>query len=179
VGIVFRPTETGPFTSSLRVVVAGDGLDLTRLTGVGAPPDRRQRIFEDDFESGGLSTWTVLVPLEAIVRLGTAAPPWRFNLGGAPVGGRRDVTVRLVNPMEGPADVGSVTLRGATGSPFQVQRDLCSGARVPAGGSCTVGVVFSPRGVGAATAEIDIVSSAGNGLLTITGEGRGVVRRRR
>ena len=179
VGIVFRPTETGPFTSSLRVVVAGDGLDLTRLTGVGAPPDRRQRIFEDDFESGGLSTWTVLVPLEALVRLGSAAPPWRFNLGWAPVGGRRDVIVRVVNPLAGPADIGSVTLRADPAGPFQVQGDLCSGARVPAGGSCTVGVVFSPRAVGAAAAEIDIASSAGNGLLTITGEGRSVVPRRR
>jgi hypothetical protein len=179
VGIAFRPTEIGPFTSSLRLVVAGDGFDLTRLTGVGVAPDRRERIFGDDFESGGLSTWTVVVPLEAIVRLGASAPPWRFDLGWEAVGGRRDVTVRLVNSQVGPVDIGSVTLRGAQGSPFQVQGDLCSGTRVPAGGSCTVGVAFSPSGVGATAAEIDIVSSAGNGLLTITGEGRSVVPRRR
>ena len=96
------------------------------------------------------------------------------------MGGRRDVTVRVVNPLAGPADIGSVTLRADPSGVFQVQSDLCSGVRVPAGGSCTVGVVFSPRGAGAAAAEIDIVSSAGNGLLTITGEGRpGAVPRRR
>lgn len=180
-GIVFRPGEIGQLSASARFVTsASDSHDVLFLTGVGVPPDRRERIFGDDFESGELSSWTDLVPREAIVRLGNAAPPWRVDMDWAPVGGRRDVTVRVVNPLEGPADVFSVTLRGTPGSSFQVQSDLCSGMRVSAGDSCTVGVVFSPRGVGADAAEIDVVSSAGDSLLAITGEGRrGAVPKRR
>jgi hypothetical protein len=75
---VFRPAETSQLTATARFVTnASDGHDVVLLTGVGLPPDRRERIFGDDFESGGLSSWSVLEPREAIVELGSAAPPWR------------------------------------------------------------------------------------------------------
>jgi hypothetical protein len=81
------------------------------------------------------------------------------------------VTVRVVNPLGVPVDVGGITLRGGEGSSFQMGEDLCSGVRVPAGKSCTVSVAFSPLTEGPAAAEVAIVSSAGDSRLTLTGEG--------
>ena len=172
VEIAFRPTETGPLTASVRLVPgAGDGHDLVALTGVGVLPDQRELIFEDDFESGRLSSWTIRVPREAVVRSGQVARPQPFDVGWAPVGARLWVTVRVVNPLGVPVDVGGITLRGGEGSSFQMGEDLCSGVRVPAGKSCTVSVAFSPLTEGPAAAEVAIVSSAGDSRLTLTGEG--------
>lgn len=173
VGIVFRPTAIGALTGYLRFLTgAGDAHDIVALSGAGVPPDQRQLIFEDDFESGGLSNWTVVVPRLAVLTLGKRAGPQPVDVGRTSVGSRLWLTVRVVNRLAGPVDVASVTLGGPQGHLFQLGEDRCSGTRVPAGESCSVSVGFTALAAGRATAEVAVTSSAGDARLTLTGEGR-------
>jgi hypothetical protein len=66
-----------------------------------------------------------------------------------------------------PASVGSV----ATTGDFAVTANTCSGATIAAGGTCQIGVVFTPTALGARTGTLTVGSNGSTLISTLTGNG--------
>ena len=68
---------------------------------------------------------------------------------------------------------GAVSLGGANPDQFSIVANTCSGANLPIGGSCNVGVTFTPNGVGARSATVAIASNGGGSpnIASLTGTG--------
>jgi hypothetical protein len=82
-------------------------------------------------------------------------------------------TVTVANPKGGrPLHVGNVSI--TDGDDFLVASDACSGATVPRGGSCSIGVRFAPGSAGDKTAALRILSDAAGSPQTVTLTGRGL-----
>ena len=80
-------------------------------------------------------------------------------------------TVTVTNTGTAAATVSGITATGAFS-----QTNTC-GTTIAAGASCTVGVTFTPTASGTATGDLNIASSATNGVATValTGTGAGTV----
>ncbi|MEA2427992.1 MAG: large repetitive protein [Thermoleophilaceae bacterium] len=68
---------------------------------------------------------------------------------------------------------GAVTLGGANASEFSISSNNCTGANLAAAASCTVGVKFTPNGLGARTATVTIPSNGAGAphVVQLTGTG--------
>jgi Ca2+-binding RTX toxin-like protein len=66
-----------------------------------------------------------------------------------------------------------VTLGGTNPGDFAISSNTCAGARVASGGTCTVGVKFTPAATGARGATVSIPSNAAGSphVVTLTGNG--------
>jgi hypothetical protein len=89
---------------------------------------------------------------------GFNATPGALNFGSVTIrtsGGPKTVTVTNGGP-------GVLTMTGVsvTGKRFSITADSCSGSSVPAGGTCTVQVRFSPTTKGAVTGQLTFTSNA-------------------
>jgi hypothetical protein len=94
----------------------------------------------------------------------------RVSFGTLTVGTTSSVrTVTLTNRLKVALSLTGV----ATSGPFAVASNTC-GATVAAGASCTVGVTFSPTGVGAVTGALTFTDSAATSpqVVTLSGTGR-------
>ena len=80
-------------------------------------------------------------------------------------------TITLTNRLNTTLTVSSVAVSGVSG-PFAVASNTCGA--VAAGGSCTVGVTFSPATVGAATGTLTFTDNAAPGSQTVSLSGTGI-----
>jgi hypothetical protein len=78
-------------------------------------------------------------------------------------------TVTVTNHLSAPLSFASI----ATAAPFAISSNTC-GASIAAGGTCTVGVTFSPTAAGAVTGALTFTDSALTSpqTMTLTGTGR-------
>lgn len=70
-------------------------------------------------------------------------------------------------------NVNSVNLVGAQAADFSITSNTCTGSAIPAEGSCTVGVRFSPDAAGSRSASLNITSNAANATMTVALSGTG------
>jgi Ca2+-binding RTX toxin-like protein len=138
-----------------RQVAAGD------LNGDGNP----------DLVTSNSGTGNVSVLL-AIPPSVTVTPAIAF--GDQPVGtqsAEQTVTVRNDGPPR--LHPKAATLAGPDASQFTVSSNTCTGANVAVGGTCTVGVKFSPNGPGARNASLQLASNGAGSphVVALTGTG--------
>jgi len=180
VRIGFEPTETGPVSARLRFETdAPEGTVFAGLTGIGDTLGG-ELLFEDAFETGDLSAWTLVVtPTASSMRPPVAETPvqvsLRVDFGAVAVGGPPALrTLVVVNGGSEPLLVEPLPLTGPQVGEFTLRDDLCGGLRLEAGASCTVGVAFSPTAVHAAGAEISVRlsgTSSATGTFRLSGAG--------
>jgi Putative Ig domain/Abnormal spindle-like microcephaly-assoc'd, ASPM-SPD-2-Hydin len=84
-------------------------------------------------------------------------------------------TVTLTNSGPGALFINSVSDTGSGGLNFTRTDDNCVGSSIPAGGTCTITVVFAPTADGTLTDTMTIVDNASNSPqnFTMTGVGSG------
>ena len=82
--------------------------------------------------------------------------------------------VNIENSGGAPLLVSGVQLAGPQSSAFEVVSDHCSGQSVPPGGSCTVGVSFSPQTDGASVAALTVSDNATGSPQSVPLTGTGV-----
>lgn len=111
--------------------------------------------------TGVSSTESALVRISFTLRPRSSHSPTSLSFGSQQTGttsGSKPVTV--TNTGSAPVVFGTATFGGATPSAFTKASDTCSGASVPAGSSCQVGVAFAPTTVGNTTASLSIPSNS-------------------
>jgi hypothetical protein len=57
---------------------------------------------------------------------------------------------------------------------FSLENDTCTGAALPAGGSCTVSITFKPTYIGFDVAQFDVYAAGFTGTLALSGTGTGL-----
>jgi len=67
-------------------------------------------------------------------------------------------------------------LTGPNARDFSKVGDTCSGAAIPAGGSCTVSLRFAPKAVGSRVASLQIIDDAATSPRIVTLAGTGLLR---
>lgn len=149
--------------------LTSQSLDLvSRLTGVKGVPagGGRASVSGDGRYIAFASTWTNLAPgdensiQDAFVRdvfapavsVAAIQPFGRRLVGG--LGSPQTVTVTNVG--RAPLTLGRVFVGGRLAPDFKAEADTCSTAVVPAGGTCTLALRFSPRGVGTRKATLNV-----------------------
>ena len=143
VTIAFTPTTPGPATATLMVSATPGGTVPTALSGSGLVP-------------GSLAV-TPTVHDFGMIATGMQSPA---------------VTFTVSNPSGAPSGSISVTLAGSNMSEFSLASDNCTGLTLPASGSCTVSVRFSPITAAAKSANLAISASPGGPLMVpLTGTG--------
>jgi len=80
------------------------------------------------------------------------------------------LTVTLTNSGIGPETVGSVAVSGTNAADF-VQTNTCTAAAVPAAGTCTVTLTFTPSTAAAESATLTFVDTAGTQTVALAGSG--------
>jgi len=81
-------------------------------------------------------------------------------------------SVTITNPTNQPLNVSSVSFPGGS-STFQLATDSCSGTTVPAGGSCSVAVSFTPPFPYLFTATMSIATNAPKPSMSVSMRGEG------
>lgn len=95
------------------------------------------------------------------------------DYGPVPSGTTSSRTFTLTNATGAQTGPLTVALTGAGASEFGKGTDTCTGSRVAAGNTCTVGVAFSPSSTGGKTASLEIGGMPG-GIATASLLGTGV-----
>ena len=117
-------------------------------------------------------------PVFGFGRLNLAAlvvDPASIDFGGVPVGSFLDRILTLQNIGSSSLAIGAIA---ASGDSFTVVADSCSGMSLPLGGTCTLGLRFSPPSPGDFSGALTVPSSdpaRGTVLVPLTGKGRLVV----
>jgi glycosidase len=86
--------------------------------------------------------------------------PTRINFGTVVLGRKAKQVVTLNNLYTNSVEVGPISFTVTTGDPSQFSFDHVCPAKLRAGKSCTIGVIFTPDAVGTDTAMLNIVTSA-------------------
>ena len=145
ISLTFSPLLTGPSTASLIVTDnASDSPQSVALTGTG------------------------VAPTPSITPNGLTFQPTLVGKSSAPQ------TVTVSNPGPSPLAVGTPQIIGSQAGGFHTAADTCSGHSVPAGGSCTVAVIFSSAVTGAYSASLQISDDAANSPQAIPLQGTAV-----
>jgi hypothetical protein len=134
VEVTFTPTTAGPRSAVLRLVLA-DGRSFTvevHGTGVLAPP--------------------------AAARFAAGPDPLTFG-ERLPLSSGPATSVTVTNRGESTMDISSVAIDQSKPG-YSIAAQTCTGAPLPAGGTCTVSVRFSPRSPGALRAVLRFEDTA-------------------
>lgn len=71
--------------------------------------------------------------------------------------------------------ISGVTLGGANAADYAIASNTCSGANLPSGSTCTVGVTFTPGATGARNATLTFADNTAAATHTVTLAGNGTV----
>ena len=134
---------------------------------------RAARLIVQHDASGG----PLEIPLHGVAK--AALPGFRLSdrnldFGSRPVGSRSPVTTLTVtNSGDGRLELRRFSIEGSQAREFTLVPGTCDGAPyVAAGGSCTVGVRFTPGGSGRRQATLRIQHNAGNpAAVALSGQG--------
>ena len=102
-----------------------------------------------------------------------AVAPSSLDFGAQPTGTMGTAqTVTVSNPTASSATITRVRVTGPDRSDFLVANDGCTGASIPAGGTCALKVRFAPSSTGSKSAGLAITGDpSGPSLVTLTGTG--------
>ncbi|MGF1473495.1 MAG: choice-of-anchor D domain-containing protein [Rubrobacteraceae bacterium] len=131
VDVLFAPDSTGTKSAELQVESnATSSPDEAQLSGTGTAP-------------------------------AVSITPSSNDYGNQQVGTRSDPqTFTVENSGTSPLNISNVSLAGTNTSQFTLDNDNCSGATLPAGGSCSVDVLFAPSAAGDKSALLRIQSDS-------------------
>lgn len=176
------PNNTGPQADKVSILIGrGDAtFDATSHEPVGSLP--RQVVAGDLNGDGnidlvapasGAGSVSVLLAIPPAV---TVTPAVAF--GNQPLGSQsaeRTITVRNDGPPR--LRPTAATLAGPDATQFSISSNTCTGANVAPGASCTVGVRFSPNGLGSRSASVAIPSNGAGSPHAVALTGTGALRR--
>jgi parallel beta-helix repeat protein len=130
-------------------------------------------IFTDNAGSGSQS-----LPITGTALVGRPQfSPASISFGSVRVGRHSTPLTEIVtNVGNAPLHISAITVQGANASDYAIVSNSCLGAAVPAGGTCTVRVVFSPRATGTRSAAIVFASDDPAGPYSVLVSGRGTRR---
>jgi Ca2+-binding RTX toxin-like protein len=103
--------------------------------------------------------------------------PALFGFGNQPLGtqsAEQALTVRNDGPPR--LRPGAATLAGPDASQFSISSNTCTGANLAPGASCALGLRFSPNGLGARTAQLQLASNGAGAPHVVTLTGTGALR---
>jgi hypothetical protein len=139
----FQPPVNFPTNDSPYAVVAAD------LVG-----NHRQNIVAANRRSNDVSVLLSIAP-------GLTTNPSALRFTPVPAKGTGAMqSINVTNPGSGDLHIAIAQAAGPNGADFAKVGDTCSGATVPAGGSCTVSLKFAPKTVGTKTAALQITDDA-------------------
>lgn len=147
ISVAFLPRAPGPRRATLTVAHDGEGDALAiALDGRAAPPPRAR----------------------------VETRPGRLDFGQRPVASRGEIeTVTIENPGNASLELLGLRVVGTHAADFQLVPGSCAGATfVAAGGSCTVGVRFTPSAPGRREASLEVDHRVdGTRSVPLVGEG--------
>lgn len=143
VDIAFDPSTAGSKTGTLHIVEQGasGAAHDIALSGAATQPILGSA-------QGGLDF--------GVQSVGTAAPT---------------MTATIRNSGNAPLLINSASISGAEAGDFDIVGSDCAGTTLPAAGSCTVDVSFTPAASSVRNASLDIASAAGSMSLSLSGIG--------
>lgn len=149
IALAFNPSGTGAVSGQLAVASNAPGSPHTvALSGTG-----------------------VLTAVPVLAWSGTATPSFADTSIGSQ---SAPAALTLVNQGPGSATLDGVTVQGANAAEFVASGTCAAGLALPAGGSCTISIVFAPAqsglrsaslGASGSGASIGPVALAGNGIM--------------
>lgn len=143
IDVAFKPTLSGLRNGLVRLMVGSTILADGIVQGVGLAPDPIM-----------ISPTSFAFPPTAVTQTSAAQTFTVFNTGVAPTG------------------LLASALTGTDPTQFAITTDTCTGADVPAGGMCSIDVVFKPTTTGAKVAVLEVTSTvAGTITAGLTGTG--------
>jgi uncharacterized repeat protein (TIGR01451 family) len=118
------------------------------------------------------------IPLSGngVAAQGSAAPQG-LGFGSVVVGtssGTQQVTIGSTGSY--PLTIQSVTLAGANTADFVLSSDMCSGATLNPGQSCTFSVAFAPTAPGTRSADVNVTSNSFNPIASVGLSGTGLLQ---
>jgi hypothetical protein len=148
ISVTFTPVATGARSASLSIVhnAAGSPGTIT-LSGTGASAAA---------PAVSLSATSLAFGSQTVMMPGAAQTVTVSNSGNAPLG------------------ITTVTIGGTNASDFGVSADTCQAASLPPGGTCSVGIVFTPTVTGARSASLSIASDAAGSPAVVALGGTGL-----
>ena len=105
----------------------------------------------------------------------TLSAPATSDFGSVPVNAMANRTVTLTNTWHVSAQAGTATVTGPSAAMFSIGTDTCSGASIPASGTCQITVSYVPSAAAAHTATLTVpVSNTVSGtaspaIVSLTG----------
>ncbi|MFN8512849.1 MAG: choice-of-anchor D domain-containing protein [Chloroflexia bacterium] len=99
--------------------------------------------------------------------------PVAINFGQQQVLTTATQSIVVTNISSGPVTISAVTLGLGTNSAFTLTGNTCVGATLPAGGSCVVGVNFTPTTTGLLNGSVVFTDTAAGSPHTVTLSGQG------
>jgi hypothetical protein len=160
-------TSGNDLTGAENVPATGGWQTWATVTDTIQLPAGRQTLVVDQ-DNGGWNLRSMSFSGGGSSGAALSASPSSLSFGSVAVGSTSGAqTVTVSNPGSSAAPVSSVSVSG----PF-AQTNAC-GAAIAAGGSCTVGVTFTPAASGTASGTLSVASSAPGSPLTVALSGTG------
>ena len=174
------PYEAGSDPEKVAVLIAGAGSEFALGSQQPVGDDPQESVVADLNRDGNpdIATAASAVPGEVSVLLAT--PP-AVSVTGADFGSQavgvtsatRNVT--LTNNGAPRLRPGAVSLGGTNADQFRIVSNSCAGANLPIGGSCDIGLTFTPTAPATLTASVSVASNGGGSphVAPVTGTGAG------
>jgi len=118
----------------------------------------------------GRSTWKLQLP-------DFSMSPLALGFGSQPLNTTSAAQTETINNGTANLTILKVTIGGPNSSDFAESTDSCTGVTVTPGGTCTVGVTFTPSATGSRSASLSFTDSASNSPqnISLSGTGTGPV----
>jgi len=179
VDVGFAPTNVGRSSAVLEIVSNRDLSFAVPTQGRSEPS-----LFEDDFESGGLSAWSTVVgassvkisPFSSDLGGPTALEvvPTSLRFGRVPLGANApEQSVFVTNRSRAGLSLGLIDMVGDAAQSFLVLGDHCSGTFLEPGDGCAFSVILLTMDEGELHAQVQIPNSVdrNGGLVEMAVEG--------
>ncbi len=140
--------------------VVQEGTSPSNLKAVGAS------LF---FTDSSANLWTITQRV--------APSPLLYDYGSHPIDSTSSAkTFTIRNNDAGPLSISGFTPGGDDPGDFAVSAETCTDASIPAGGTCTVDVEFTPQGVGERSAIFAVEGDSDASTISVVGTGLDVVK---
>ncbi|MEW5744393.1 MAG: chitobiase/beta-hexosaminidase C-terminal domain-containing protein [Nitrospirota bacterium] len=144
----------------------GDGMRITKTADgktIVYHYDQGGRLLSESYSDGMLIADYVYLfgklAAKVVATPTLSVTPAPKDFGAVPLGTQPLQTFTIANTGSAVLELGATTLSGAQIDEFVKTADNCSGRALAPGGSCTVDVTLTPRGIGVKNAILSIVSN--------------------
>ena len=174
-----------------RLAVTGSGataalagtLQVTTAGGITQTAGQTYQILTAPTVSGAFATTTgtgpyalAYNPTNVTLTVAAGTPAVSFNPTSIAFGSSSNTvaagttssqTLTITNSGHAPLNLNTLTISGANAASFSLTADHCSGQAVPAAGSCTVTVNFSPSAAGSYAGQVNVPDNAAGSPQTV------------